>query len=412
MTQENTVSSSPSFRSVIGLSALIFFIADVQSGVGPFLSIYLQAVLHWDAGQIGIALATISVVAIFSQVPSGYIVDIIRSKRLLILLACTFIILGCLLLRTFETVLPIIMAQAFIGLASTLIPPSIAAITMGLFKRARFAQRTSINEFFNHLGNLCTALAMGFVAQWLGHPWILYIVILFSLASILSLVFINPHEIDYQAARELAASPQLQNQPIAIGELLRNKTLLIFITSVILFHFSNAAQLPLVGQILAIKNPQHDSMFMAMSIIFAQIVMAIIAFSLNFIINRVGRKPIFIVAFLILPLRAMLYTLTTDSYHLLEIQLLDGIGAGIFGVLAVVTISDIAKGTGRFNLSQGLLALAISIGAGMSNIIGGYTAKTLGFNGGFSLLAIIGVIGLLFYAILMPETKNDKKIAI
>lgn len=406
MLKNNVTHSDPSYRSIIGLSALIFFIADVQGGVGPFLSIYLQSVLHWDAGQIGIALATISVVAIFSQTPSGYVVDIARTKRLLVLLACLFIIIGCLFLRVFETIFPIIMAQAFIGLASTLIPPSIAAITMGLFKRDRFPQRTSINEFFNHLGNLCTALTMGLIAQWLGHPWILYTVIGFSLASIVSLVLINPQEIDYKAARELPDSTS-QIKPISIRELLKNKTLLIFCIAVVLFHFSNAAQLPLVGEVLAIKNPKQDSMFMAMSIILAQMVMAIIAFTLSFIINSIGRKPIFIIAFLILPIRAILYTLATDSYYLLAIQLLDGIGAGIFGVIAVVTVSDIAKGTGRFNLSQGLIALSTSIGAGMSNIVGGYVAKVLGFNNGFMMLGMVAVVGLLFYAIFMPETKND-----
>jgi MFS family permease len=118
----NSTDVMPSFRSLLGLSALVFFVADVQGGVGPFLAIYFQSELHWDAGKIGIALATLNAAVLISQVPSGYLVDILKTKRLLVALSCVLITIGCLFIPYFDALFPIILAQSLIGIASALIP--------------------------------------------------------------------------------------------------------------------------------------------------------------------------------------------------------------------------------------------------------------------------------------------------
>lgn len=147
---------------------------------------------------------------------------------------------------------------------------------------------------------------------------------------------------------------------------------------------------------------------MGACIILAQIVMIAVAYSMRFLIDRVGRKPLFMLGFAALPLRAFLYTLTDNPWLLLSIQLLDGIGAGIFGVVGIVTLSDIAKGTGRFNFSVGLMALSQGIGAFLSNAIAGYIANSAGFNAGFLTLAGTALAGLFFYGLIMPETHSQK----
>lgn len=405
----NSSKQDPSFQSLFGLSALVFFIADVQGGVGPFLSIYLQSDLKWDAGQIGIALATVTIIAALCQIPSGLLVDATKLKRFIIFLACLFITAGCLIIMSFTNLLPIVAAQSLFGLASAIIHPTIGAITLGLVGREFFPKRTSLNETWNHAGNLVTALAMGLLAHVFGHSWILYTIIFFAIASVSSLLLIRPKEINHAMARELAevsSQDESITEPIQLRTFLKSSPIIIFIFSVILFHLSNAAQLPLVGELLAKKNPHSDALFMALSIILAQLVMMIVAYSLGFFMKHFGRKPIFLIAFLVLPIRAMLYTFTQNPYLLLSIQLLDGIGAGIFGVIAVVIISDLAKNSGRFNFAQGLVALCTAIGGSLSNMLAGFAVKYEGFHGGFILLAIIAVIGSLFYGLLMPETKN------
>ena len=190
--------------SLIGLSALVFFMSDVRDGVGPFLSIYLKSKLNWDTESTGIALATVSIAAAIMQLPSGMLVDATKYKRLVLSIACILISLGCIIILSFPALPNVVFAQTLIGIASAIIPPSIAAITIGLVGRAAFAKRVSINETWNHTGNLVTALTAGVLGQYLGHQWILYIVGVFALLSILSLLWINPKEIDNNAARELS----------------------------------------------------------------------------------------------------------------------------------------------------------------------------------------------------------------
>jgi predicted MFS family arabinose efflux permease len=117
-----------------------------------------------------------------------------------------------------------------------------------------------------------------------------------------------------------------------------------------------------------------------------------------------GRKTIFLVALAVLPVRGVLFTFTTSPYGIVGIQLLDGVAAGIFGVISIIIASDLMRGTGRFNLAQGLTALSVGIGAGLSNVVSGYIVQGFGYPAGFLTLAAIALCALVFFAILMPET--------
>ena len=398
-----------SSRSLLALSLMIFFIADIQGGIGPILSIYLRSNLGWDTSQVGIALATTGIVGVLFQIPSGMLVDALRFKRSLIAFACTCIILSCVILLSQTSLYFIIAAQSLVGLASSLIPPSIAAISLGLVGKDLFPQRVSMNESIVHAGTVIAMIIIGLLAQLYGHSWIVYGTIMFSVLALMPIPFINANEINYSAAREL---PLIQNsnnepqaEPVNLLELAQSKSILIFFSAVIVFHFANAAQLPLVGQELAKINPDSDSLFMAGCIVLAQIVMVVVAFSLGFIIDKIGRKPIFLCSFIFLIVRSLLFSITESSSYLLIIQLLDGISAGIFGVVAVVIVSDLASGTGRFNFLLGALGLCVGIGSSLSNIIAGFIAKSYGFHVGFISLSFIAAMGLILYTFTMQETR-------
>lgn len=252
----------PSLKSILGLTALVFFMSDVRDGVGPFLAIYLKSTLNWDTQKIGMALASMSIAAAVMLLPSGILVDSTKFKRSILALSAVFISVGCVIILVFPSLLNVVLAQSMIGVASAVIPPSIAAITIGLVRRQAFPKRVSINETWNHTGNLFTALAAGVLGQYLGHHWILYVVGVFSLMSIFSILFINPKEIDHSAARELASSndkDKPNGKPEPLLTLLKQKPIIIFSISIILFHLANAAQLPLVGQLLAKQNPTEKS---------------------------------------------------------------------------------------------------------------------------------------------------------
>ena len=90
------------------------------------------------------------------------------------------------------------------------------------------------------------------------------------------------------------------------------------------------------------------------------------------------------------------------------IQLLDGIGAGMFGVLWVSVGADVMKGTGRCNLALGAIATAQGIGASLSNVAAGYVVSRWGYDAGFIARAFVATVALLNFYVAMPETKTMK----
>ncbi len=134
--------------------------------------------------------------------------------------------------------------------------------------------------------------------------------------------------------------------------------------------------------------------------------MVAVAWAVGRAVGRgVGRKPIFLLAYALLPLRGVLFAFVTSATGVVAIQVLDGIAAGIFGVVSVLVAADLMRGTGRFNLAQGLVALCVGIGAGLSNVVGEYAVQWFGYPAGFLALAAVALCALLFFALLMPETR-------
>jgi MFS family permease len=396
----------PSARSLRGLDGINLLMADVRDGVGPFLSVYLKGSQHWDPGAIGLAMGASSIAAAICQVPAGLLVDGMRAKRLLTAASGLMVGLGCLLIVVFPHFWTVVAAQVLLGSASAVIPPVIAALSLGLVGRRLLDGRISRNESFNHAGNLAAAVLAGTFGRYLGYHWIFYLVCAFAVASAAIVALINPKEIDHERARG-GEDPANKFEPIPVRDLLKRRDLLIFLASVVLFHFGNAAMLPMAGQVLAMTHPGEDTIALSACIIAAQFVMVGVAWCVGRASAQgIGRKPIFLVALAVLPVRGLLFSLISSPYAVVGIQLLDGVAAGIFGVISVLIASDLMRGTGRFNLAQGLTALAVGIGATLSNATAGYVVQWFGYPSGFLYLAVIACCALGFFTLLMPETKD------
>jgi predicted MFS family arabinose efflux permease len=245
-------------RSTYGLDILNLLMADVRDGVGPFLSIYLRGSQHWGASAIGIAMAVSAMFGAGCQIPAGLLVDGIRPKRALVALSGLAVAAGCLSIALFPRFSLVIAAQALLGAASAIIPPALAAISLGLIGPNQFPARVSRNEGFNHAGNFAAALLAGFIGQRYGYQWIFFLVCFCAVGSVWAVALIRPYEIDHAIARGGQSKPedrasaerseQLEAKPIALIDLFRRKDLVIFLVSVILFHFGNAAMLPMAGR--------------------------------------------------------------------------------------------------------------------------------------------------------------------
>lgn len=391
------------------LDGLNLALADVRDGLGPYLAVYLLAVHQWDEASTGLVLAISGIAGLLFQAPAGALVDGLRAKRTLVIGAATMVAATCLLIPMLPRFWPVAALQAGSGMAAAVFAPAVAAITLGMVGQRAFARRTGRNEGFNHAGNAAAAAAAGALSLWYGPIAVFWLLGGMAVASIVAVLAIPADAIDHAVARGLADTPRQDGEkpPSAWRVMLGCRPLLIFAACVALFHFANAAMLPLVGQKLAQQDLNRGTALMSACIVAAQLVMIPMAVLAGARANAWGRKPLFLAGFAVLALRGVLYTFSDDPYWLVAVQLLDGVGAGLYGALFPVIVADLMRGTGHFGAGLGVVATAQGIGASLSNAAAGVVVVQAGYDAAFLALGAIAAAGLLLFWWAMPETRPE-----
>jgi predicted MFS family arabinose efflux permease len=315
--------------------------------------------------------------------------------------------IGALLIAVVPTFWSVMSAQILIGGASSIFGPAICAVSLGIVGHKLFDRRQGRNQAFNSSGNVMAAVSMGMLGYFISNRSIFFFVLICALSTILTLFLIRPDEIDYDRARG-AKDGKENAKVVKTHALLKDRPLLIFLVCAVMFHFANAAMLPLLGEMLAKGQGRSSMIFMSACVVTTQIVIALLAPWVGRKAGSWGRKPLLLVAFGVLPVRGLLYTLTTNTETLVAIQILDGVGAGIFGVVSVLVIADLTKGTGRFNLALGAISTAVGIGASLSQIIAGTIVHHFSSNAGFLFLAAVALVAFCILYFFMPETYNKR----
>ena len=395
-------------RAGYALDAANFFLADVRDGLGPYLAIYLLTQQHWDEARIGLVMSVATLAGILAQTPAGALVDATRRKRLVMGAAALIVTVASLLLPAFPSFWPVAVSQGIAHAAGAVFPPALAGVTLGIVGHGAFSARIGRNESFNHAGNAVAASLAGAAAYVFGPQVVFYLLAAMALVSLVSVVAIPETAIDHDLARGLHERERGANatteQPSGLSILLTCRPLLIFALCVTLFHLANAAMLPLVGQKLALQNTNLGTSLMSACIAAAQIVMVPMAMLVGRRADRWGHKRFFLAALLILPIRGALYTLSDNAGWLVGVQLLDGIGAGIFGAIFPVIVADLMRDTGRFNVAQGAIITAQSIGAALSTTLAGLVVVQAGYSAAFLTLGAIAAIGFVICWVFLPET--------
>jgi MFS family permease len=394
-----------SVRTSRALDLVNFFLADVRDGLGPYLSIYLLLTHHWDQASIGLVMGIGGIAAIVAQTPAGAAVDRTTAKRALIVIGALTVTAGTLAMPLFPHFSAICLLQVLTGVAGSVFAPALAAITLGMVGTRSFSRRIGRNESFNHAGNATAGVITAGLAYGFGPVVVFWVLAVMAALSVLATLWIPGDAIDHDVARGMDHTPgEAHRSPSGFAALFGDRRLLIFAAAMVTFHLANAAMLPLVGQVLALQNKDVGTALMATCVVAAQAVMVPMAYLAGAKADSWGRKPIFLVAFAFLTARGFLYTLSDNPYWLVGVQVLDGVGAGIFGALFPLVVQDLTHGSGRFNVSLGALTATWGVGAALSNVIAGWIVVVAGYHAAFISLGVVAAAGLTLYASAMPET--------
>jgi MFS family permease len=391
-------------RSLRALDWMNFFVANVQTGFGPFIASYLAS-HKWTQGEIGMVLSVGTVSAMVSQVPAGAAVDAMHNKKGAAAWATIAIIVSAVLLASSPTMLPVIAAEVFHGFASCMLVPAMAAISFALVGRQNLGDRLGRNARWASIGSAVAAGLMGLFGEYFSARAVFWLTAALALPALVALSMIQ-HTGSVGPLPHDAPPPPEDEERESLLDLLRDRRMLVFAACIVLFHLSNAAMLNLAAGEVTAGMGDNVQLVIAACIIVPQAIVAMMSPWVGRSAQRWGRRPILLFGFMALPLRALLFAGISSPYLLVPVQMFDGISAAVFGVMLPLIAADVAGGKGRYNLCIGLFGLAAGIGATLSTAAAGFVADHFGNRISFFGLAAAGALAVLLVWAAMPETRD------
>jgi MFS family permease len=395
-------------RSLRALDWMNFFVANVQTGFGPFIASYLAS-HKWTQGEIGMALSVGTISAMVSQVPAGAAVDAMKNKKGAAAWAIFAIILSAVLLASSPTVLPVIAAEVFHGFASCMLVPAMAAISFALVGRQNLGDRLGRNARWASIGSAVAAGLMGLFGEYFSSRAVFWLTAALAMPALIALSMVQ-HTGTVNPLPQAAPDPDAGEKRESLRELLRDKRMLVFAACIVLFHLSNAAMLNLAAGEVTAGMGDNVQLVIAACIIVPQAIVAMMSPWVGRSAQRWGRRPILLFGFSALPIRALLFAGVSSPYLLVPVQMLDGISAAVFGVMLPLIAADVAGGKGRYNLCIGLFGLAAGIGATLSTAAAGFIADRFSNTVSFFGLAAAGALAVLLVWAAMPETRDSETV--
>ncbi|GBQ19282.1 MFS transporter [Gluconacetobacter sacchari] len=389
---------NPWHRTLFGLCALNFFMADVQAGIGPFLGIFLQH--HgWRTGPIGSVMTIGGIAGMVATIPTGAFIDYTRRKRLVVVVTGLCTILGSFLLLVSQSAMVVTLSQLATAIAGAAIGPAMAGMTLGIVRQQGFAAQMGRNQAWNHAGNMVGAGLSGWLGWRFGLPAIFFLSAAFGVLAVASVLAIPERAIDHQAARglERVAGRPLHDRAEGPGSFFRHKPLIVLAACLCFFHLGNAAMLPLYGMAVVGAGLGDPAMFTAATVVVAQAVMIVTSLLAARFVARRGYWVVLLVSFAALPLRGLLAGTFIQHWGVWPVQTLDGIGAGLQSVAVPGLVARLLDGTGRVNVGQGMVMTAQGVGASLSPALGGWMAEELGYPAAFYTLGCLAVLSLLLW---------------
>ncbi len=387
------------------LLAINFFMADMQSGIGPFVGVFLLQ--HgWASGMIGTAMTVGNVAGMLITTPVGAAIDASTRKRLWVIIPGMTVVAASSIILLRQSFWAVTVSQIATSIAGAAIVPAVTGITLGIVRQRGFNRQNGLNQAFNHAGNMAGAALSGYLGWQFGYVAVFLLSALFGVITIACVLMIPPRSINDRAARG-SKEDDPESRPSALRVLLKHKPLLVLALALAAFHLGSAAIVPLYG--MAAVSDGHTTngpSFVAATIVIAQGVM-IVASVLGMRAAE-GRNywPILLVSFLALPLRGVLAFFLTGWWGVVPVQILDGVGAGLQSVAVPGMVARSLNGTGRVNLAQGAVITIQGAGAALSPALGGWIAQWIGFAPTFLLLGGLGLLSVALWVAFGAAVKH------
>ncbi len=187
------------------------------------------------------------------------------------------------------------------------------------------------------------------------------------------------------------------------GGLSKDAGLWAFIAAMILYHAANAPGGVYLG--LFLKRDLHArDQVLSYAFAVSMMVWMVVVWPAGWLADRIGRKPLLIAGWAVMAVRLALVSVVRSPEMAVANQALDGLGNGLFAVLAASWVTDRLNDPKRSGEAQVIVGSCLVLGSAIGPFGAGFLVGPLGYRGLFWLLAGVGVVATAIVVFLVPET--------
>jgi MFS family permease len=391
-------------RAGFGLDLLNLWVANIQTGFGPFVAVYLTS-QGWTQTAIGLALSLGTLTAMASQLPAGALVDAVRGKGRVAAFSIATFAASALLFALWPASLSVYSAEILHGFSSCTLGPALAALSLAIAGNAGLGRRLGRNARFASIGNGIGAALMGACGYYISERSVFFMTAALTLPAIYAVRQLGHVELPVRDQPRKDRKPREKFRQIV--HVLSDRRLLIFAACAAMFTLSDSAMLPIVGGALTKRAGAEASLLIAACIVLPQLVVAGLSPWMGSLAETHGRRLVLLLGFSTLPVRALLFAVVTDPTLVVAVQILNGIASAAFLIMVPLVTADIAGRSGHFNLALGFVGFTIGIGGMSSTTLAGWVADHYGESATFIFLAAVGLAATLLVWSAMPETNPE-----
>ncbi|EMG4390134.1 MFS transporter [Campylobacter upsaliensis] len=377
------------------LAWLNFFIADVRDGLGPYLGVFLKE-HQFTESQIGLITTSTSLCALIFGIFLGVLIDKTHFKRGIIALCIVGIVLATGANYFYPHFTFTLMAQIAIALCAVCLAPAFSAITLGIVGQKGFSKQISLNEAYKHAGTAFSAGLSFIFALYYGIGAIFIITALMGVCALVFLALLKSSQINHAVA-----CGKEEGVEIPLRKALGDVRVLFLGLVMFCFHLSNAYMLPLLSQRAHTLGVDSSGAYAAATILIAQCTMIGISLLCMRLLQTKGNphfSSIYVylmgIALFGLIVRGGVAAHFDGILAMIIVQILDGVGAGIVGVILPLLVAMLMRGSGHINAAFACVMTFGGVGAALSGSLGGYIAQYFGYFYAYLTLAFVAAFGL------------------
>ncbi len=382
-------------RNRVGLYGAYFL---GMAGIGftlPYLPLYLGERGLSDRA-IGL-VSTLAALAGLAQFPVGLWSDRLGWRKPFLIVALASVAASTWLLRGAEGliwigVLVVLFAENGIGRA--VVESLAGAEAAALAPKGQVGSALGALRLWKPIGIVLMTEVGGILAEGRGVGAIL-LPLFFVQCAAVAVAFLI-HEPKSATKDDEPARARTSGLPADAG-------LWAFAAAMVLYHAANAPGGVYLG--LYMRRELHaPERMLSHAFAVSMVAWMIVVWPAGWLADRWGRKPLLIAGWTIMAVRLALVANIKDPAWIVANQALDGLGNGLFAVVAASWVTDRLADPRRSGEAQVIVGSCLVLGSAIGPAVAGLVVGRLGYPGLFWALAGVGAVATAIVVTLVPET--------